>query len=400
MDAHSGAPSSSHDRSQKGAGADRSGRAAARQIHSHTGIRGIAALLVVAYHLQLGPFYKLPFETATALFRRSYLMVDLFFVLSGFIISYVYAADRSSRLPKSETTTFLITRFARIYPLHLLSLVYLTLFTIGSTAVLAATGRDYVPLVPRAFADWLTQLLLLNAWFPHHFEWNIPSWSISAEAFAYLLFPLLVAAHVRSSRLTQAALLAASVAFYSYVAMTSKSLDIVVGLAPARCLAGFALGMLIYFHRSAMQKASDPLLSVIQLAGVAWALLALAFRVNDPLVIPAFALVVLSTWPDRGVIASLLSLRAPRWLGDISYSVYLLHVPLGATLWFFWSHAEPRLGLAPAVSRAIWLAMVFSVVLSVSTLTYSRIELPARRAMLRWWRGRKPPAADVAIAAP
>ena len=370
------------------------------QIRSHTGIRGIAALLVVAYHVQLGPFYKLPFETATALFRRSYLMVDLFFILSGFIISYVYTAERASKMPWDETKSFLMTRFARIYPLHVFSLLYLTLFTIGSNLLLAFAGRDYLRFEPRAVGDWLAQMLLLNAWIPHRFDWNIPSWSISAEAFAYLLFPLLVAAHVRSRRASEVAIFAFSLVFYCYVAATSGNLDIVVGLAPLRCLAGFALGMLLYFHRSIVRDASDGLLSSIQLGAVCWAVLALAFRVSDPIVIPAFALIVLATWPDRGIVASMLSRRVPQWLGDISYSVYLFHVPIGATLWFLWSHIEPRLGLTPPVSRIIWLALIFSVVLGVSTLTYKYVELPARRALLRWWGRRKPPAGDVLIAAP
>src|SRR5262249_48301756 len=103
---------------------------------------------------------------------------------------------------------------------------------------------------------------------------------------------------------------------------------------------------------------------------------------------------------DRGIVASLLSRRVPQWLGDISYSVYLIHVPIGATLWFLWAHVEQRLGFAPPVARIIWLSLMFSVVLAVSTLTYQYVELPARRAVLRWWGRRKPPAADVVIAAP
>jgi peptidoglycan/LPS O-acetylase OafA/YrhL len=357
-------------------------------------------LLVVGYHQQLAPIYKLPIEVVTPVFRRSYLMVDLFFVLSGFIISYVYAADRKANMPWSELKSFLVTRFARVYPLHVVGLLYLTLFTVASTLLLAFTGRDYTELGPRAFGDWLAQLLLLNAWVPNHFEWNVPSWSISAEAFAYFLFPLLVTAHVRGRRTAEFVFLAGSLAFYSFVLATSRSLDITVGLAPARCIAGFVLGVLAYFHRGIALQLSDRTLSLIQLVGVAWALAALASWTADPLIIPAFVLIVFSTWPDRGVIASLLSGALPRWLGEISYSVYLLHVPIGATLWFLWSHLEPRLGFGPALSRTIWLSMIFFAVLSISTLSYKYVELPARRALLRWGGRRRPPAGDAVIAAP
>jgi peptidoglycan/LPS O-acetylase OafA/YrhL len=77
-----------------------------------------------------------------------------------------------------------------------------------------------------------------------------------------------------------------------------------------------------------------------------------------------------------------------------------MHVPLGVALWFLWSHVEYRMGLAPALGRAVWLGLVFAAVLGVSELTYRRIEVPARRGLLRWSGRRKPPAGEAAIAAP
>ena len=371
-----------------------------RQIRSHTGLRGIAALLVVAYHQQLGPFYKLPIELSTNIFRRSYLMVDLFFILSGFIISYVYRADRDAAISIADTKAFLFTRFARIYPLHLGSVIYLLVFTAGSTALLAAAGHANTPLTAKDLNNWLLQLALLNAWIPGYDAWNTPSWSISAEMFAYLLFPVIVALHVRTRRLTRTALLSVSFGFFIYVEGTTGSLDIIAGLAPLRCLAGFSLGMLLYFYRSRALVASDALLSASQLVAVVWLMIGLIYKISDPLIIPAFALIVFATWPDRGVIARLLSRRSFQWLGDISYSVYLLHVPIGATLWFFWSHLVLRLGLAPAIARVMWLAFAFATVLFISTLSYRHIEVKARRGLLKWWGSRKPPSLEPTIAAP
>jgi peptidoglycan/LPS O-acetylase OafA/YrhL len=370
------------------------------QIRSHIGLRGIAALLVVAYHQEFGPFYKLPFELSTNVFRRSYLMVDLFFVLSGFIISYVYRADRTARMSGAETRSFLFTRFARIYPLHFVSAVYMLLFAVGTTTVMAITGHSYQPLYSKDLTDWLLQLVLLNAWIPGYDAWNVPSWSISAEMFAYLLFPAIVAAHVLKRRVSRAMLLALSLGFYSYVAATSGSLDIIAGLAPLRCIAGFGLGMIVYHYRALILRASGTLLSAVQVIAVVWVSWALTYKINDPLIIPAFVAVVAATWPDRGIAARLLSLRPFQWLGDISYSVYLLHVPLGGTLWFMWSHAEPRLGLAPPVGRVLWLVLVFSAVLAGSTLTYRLIEVPARRGLMRWWGLRKQSVEGALISAP
>ncbi|MFL6727719.1 MAG: acyltransferase family protein [Sphingomicrobium sp.] len=376
------------------------GGAAKGQIRAHTGLRGIAALLVVGYHQEFGPFYKLPFEISTNVFRRSYLMVDLFFILSGFIISYVYCADRKEPMSPAATKSFLFTRFARIYPLHFVSAVFMLLFAIASTTFLALTGHHYDALNARDLTQWLLQLVLLNAWKPGYDAWNVPSWSISAEMFAYLLFPAIVAAHVLRGRLSRATLLMISVGFYFYIAATSRSLDIIAGLAPLRCIAGFGLGMIVYHYRAQILRASDPLLSAVQVTALLWACLGLAYKVNDPLIIPAFLMIVASTWVDRGIVAKLLSLRPFQWLGEISYSVYLLHVPLGSTLWFFWSRSAPRLGVNPPVGRVMWLVIVFAAVLIGSTLSYHGIEVPARRGLMRWWGARNQPAQGALIPAP
>lgn len=370
------------------------------QIRAHTGLRGIAALLVVAYHLQFGKVYRLPFESSTFLFKRSYLMVDLFFILSGFIISYVYRADRRARFTWAETKSFLFSRFARIYPLHFVTMLYLLLFAVGSSALLSLVGHQYQPLSAKSFTDWLLQLLLLNAWIPGYVAWNIPSWSISAEMFAYALFPAIVALHLLRPRLTYAALITTSLAFYVYIAVTSGSLDIVAGLAPLRCIAGFSVGMLLYHFRALPARAPSAILSWLQLIAVAWASLALANRVSDPLVIPAFALIVATTWPDRGIVAAAIRSHPFEWLGEISYSVYLLHVPLGTTLGFFFDRIEPRLGVAPQIGRTLWLVLIYSVVLAGATLSYRFIEAPARRALLRWRGSAKHQLVEGAIAAP
>jgi peptidoglycan/LPS O-acetylase OafA/YrhL len=366
-----------------------------REIRSHTGLRGIAALLVVAYHLQFNPGYKFPFETATALFSRSYLMVDLFFILSGFVLSYVYRGDR--RLTPAERKSFWVARFARIYPLHVFALAYLTGFVLATTALLALNGKLHEPL--GSPFDWLGQLLLLNAWFPATNLWNIPSWSISAESFAYFLFPFLTAVHARSRTTTQLILLTAAVAFYLFVVASGGSLDITEGLAPLRCIAGFGLGMLLFWYSDVIEGRSVATLSLLQLIATAWIFFALMVRVSDPIIVPAFALIVISTWQDRGIVARMLSTRPLHWLGDVSYSIYLMHVPVGSTLWFLWIRLEPKLGLAPAISRGTWLCLLFAVLLPVTALTRRFVERPCQQAVRRWSRGRHMVDA-AAVAAP
>jgi len=351
-----------------------------QEIRSHTGLRGIAALFVVGYHQKFVAGYKLPFEHV--MFGRAYLMVDLFFVLSGFIISYVYHADR--RLSRGEVKSFLLARLFRIYPLHVFALMFLTAC---SVAVAAAHHRHQ-----ELGGDWLRQLLLLNAWIPSRVEWNVPSWSISAEAFAYVLYPLIVLLAVARPTLVRLAMLIGALTFYSYVTATTGSLDILVGLAPLRCLAGFMIGMLIFYYRERSAA------GFLQLVAVAWIVAALALPVNDVLVIPAFASLVFLTWRDTGPAARLLSSKLLQWLGKVSYSVYLMHVPVGFVLWLAWYKLELRLGLPPAIARAIWLTLIFAAVLAASAVTQKYIEKPCQDALKRWTKRPKP--GEPAIAAP
>jgi len=350
-----------------------------REIRSHTGLRGVAALLVVGYHQQFGADYKLPFETG--LFSRSYLMVDLFFILSGFVLSYVYNAER----PLADTRAFFRARFARIYPLHVLALITFTAVVVGKSTLALLRGHTGEPF--GSAWDWLSQLLLLNAWIPAANEWNKPSWSISAEAFAYLVFPLILAIHVAAPRITQMLLLGVAVLFYCLV---GSSLDISVGLAPLRCIAGFGVGMLLFYHRDLR----IPARSALQVTAVLWILFVLFRGLADPLIVPGFATLIFLTWTDQGLVARILSARPFHWLGNISYSVYLMHYSVGAAVGFVW--LKVRGGILEPIERIAFLALIFGSALAVAHLTYRYVEKPAQR----WLLGRRPTRAETAVAAP
>lgn len=356
--------------------------------------------MVVGYHLQFGEGYRLPAEQATQIFRRSYLLVDLFFVLSGFIISYVNDAERNRPVSRAEVSSFLRARIARLYPLHLFCLSYFILARVLITILQLAhhAGTDFWN--PHSFVSFATQLVLLNAWFPKHPVWNIPSWSISAEFFIYALFPVVVNLHVRAGAACKAGLLLLSLAFFTYIFSTTGSLDIVVGLAPARCAAGFFLGMLVYFYRNSIDRLPTIILSILQLGATAAICLVLAKPFADPMIIPAFVILVGSTWTDRGLLSRLLSVRPLMWLGDLSYSVYLNHVCLMAILGFFWSRTVPHVLGEGAANRIMWIIFTYAVVIAVSHLTYNRVERPARQWLAQRWLGRRAPAIATSPAAP
>jgi len=362
---------------------------AQRQIHSHAALRGIAALLVVAYHLQFGEGYRLPLERATPAFARSYLFVDLFFILSGFIISYVYYPKQSEATTPAEVKDFLWARIRRLYPLHLFCLGYLLLFRIFITILQHTRNKPVDFWQPHSLESLASQIVLLNAWFPQKPQWNIPSWSISAEFFAYALFPIVALIHARGRATCELVLAAIAFAFFGYILMGSGSLDIVVGLAPVRCIAGFFLGMLLYFHRDLTTRLSGFALSWVQLASVAAIALMLGFRIADPWIVPPFFLLVASTWTDEGLLPKLLSHRPLLWMGEISYSVYLNHVCLIQILAFLWSRSAQHLLGAGMLDRCAWIVLVYAATLYVSHLTFTYVEVPARERLARWILGRK-----------
>jgi peptidoglycan/LPS O-acetylase OafA/YrhL len=350
-----------------------------REIRSHTGLRGVAALLVVGYHQQFGGGYRLPLETG--LFRRSYLMVDLFFILSGFVLSYVYNAER----PLADARAFFRARFARIFPLHVFALMTFTAVVVGKSSLALLRGHAGEPL--GSVWDWLSQLLLLNAWIPATNEWNKPSWSISAEAFAYLIYPMILAVHAVVPRMTQIVLFAVAAFFYCLV---GSSLDISVGLAPLRCIAGFSVGMLLFYHRDLRVPAR----SALQVAAVLWIVFVMFRGIADPFIIPGFAALIFLTWTDEGLVARMLSANPVHWLGNISYSVYLMHYSVGAVVWFIW--VKVRSGIPEPIERITSLALIFGSAVAVAHLTYRYVEKSAQRWLLR----RRPTQAETAVAAP
>ena len=356
-----------------------------RHIRSHAGLRGVAALLVVAYHLQFGGAYHLAIEDATPLFRRCYLFVDLFFVLSGFILCYINDAERRDILSAGQYRRFMRRRLIRLYPLLFCTLVFMVAERALHTIAFESSGHlVWIDWSGASLAILASQFVLLNAWNPGPAGWNVPSWSISAEMVAYLLFPLIVGAWLRWPKATRTALALLAAGFYASVLAGDGSLDIIGGVAPLRCLAGFGLGMLLYSARWHIAHVPDTWLSLLQLACGAGIVIVLASSIPDPVAMPFFAGIVLATWTDRGILARLLGARVPVWLGEISYSIYLTHVCLIEVIDTVWRGPaiEDAIGSDPA--RIGLIAACYALVLLVSHWTFTYVEVPSRN-----WLGRR-----------
>ena len=233
-----------------------------------TPLRGIAALLTVVFHVDLmlgnGGDLLLKFKDSM-LINRMYLMVDFFFVLSGFIMYHVYSQYFKEAVSGAEFKRFTIARFARVYPLHFFTLLY----CVALRLVFLYSGTpDNNPMstISNDFATIPSHLLLLhsmnvNQWF----TWNNASWSISTEWWMYMLFPFLVRPFAKLNSLGRTLVVLGC--FVGYLIITFWIVPIVtfpaslpfVKLNPAdlrinvayqfgflRCLFGFVLGMMMY----------------------------------------------------------------------------------------------------------------------------------------------------------
>jgi peptidoglycan/LPS O-acetylase OafA/YrhL len=359
---------------------------APRYVPALTGIRALAALLVLGLHTEqnvpAGIDSFLPF------FARGYLGVDFFFVLSGFIITHVYLASLASP-SRGAVRFFLWHRFIRLYPVHVTVLAGLVVMV----AIIGAAGAVLNRPQEWQWRDLVWQLMLLQAWgVTPSPGWNAPSWSISAEWFAYLLFPLLAPALIRvGDRVT--ALMIAAMALAATVlvfAAADWTLNTWVG-APAltrvagEFLCGAALCRAVALGAGLPRRGGD----VLGAGAFVAFLVGASVGLQDFALVALLALTILGTAMSAGPWARLLGSRPLVWLGEVSYSIYMVHFPVLIVIRRFWE----RLGFSewpPAGKIFAFLATVV-LVIAIAAMLFHVVERPAR-TRLRNRMGRLAPA--------
>ncbi|MGY3421254.1 MULTISPECIES: acyltransferase [unclassified Bradyrhizobium] len=159
-------------------------------IPALTSLRFFAAIWVALLHFQLG----LPRDEASWFLMKGALAVDFFFILSGFILAHSNF-DAWGR-GEFEFRPFIVKRFARLYPVHFVTLCFFVIIGL----IVSITGREVDHAGRYDFAWLIPQVLMVHGWtWIDHGTFNYPSWSISAEWFAYLLFPAIAALVFRKS---------------------------------------------------------------------------------------------------------------------------------------------------------------------------------------------------------
>ncbi|WP_284947562.1 acyltransferase family protein [Acidisoma cladoniae] len=325
-----------------------------------TSVRGLAALWVVGHHIsfELG-YVGYPF--ARAFFAPGDAAVDIFFVLSGFVMMAVHRD-----LTRAGLGDFLTRRIFRIYPLHLTVLLAL--------AALALWGQ-VVHGIPAADPWWALPLVaaLLQPIFIHGPSWNVASWSLSVEMVCYLLFPLGLL-WVRRLELVGIAMIVLILAVMEWHTWSSLPW----GWPPfRRGIAGFALGMLAQQATVQLPRFGLRTASIVELAGLLGMIFVLRYVLHGIKDVPMCAAVlILGLASETGIVARLLGHRVFVGLGRISFSVYLLH---GTLLALFFAYLPPsRLPFGHDAQGLVWAAGVTAVICGLGTITWRFVEEPAR----------------------
>ena len=359
----------------------------AANIKPLTALRFFAAFWVVVYHY----WPNLSAAAPPAVVAKGYLGVEAFFTLSGFILCHVYLQGFGSG--KFRYGDFLWNRLARVYPLHLVTLAGVGLM--AAAAGLAGIAVDHNMLAWEALP---ANLLLVQAWgFAPVAGWNHPSWSISAEWFAYLSFPVFAFVAWRLRNLPWVAVglaLALIAALYpAFQALSGFSLtEATIRWGFLRIVPCFAFGCALHaLWRSGAVTGRVSGLGAC-LAGAA-VLLAVHFRAPDPVIVMTLGslIVMLAAMAAAG---SRFASQAPLvYLGEISYSTYMICIP-----WKILAvNAAAKLLKIQGDQLPLyaWLLVVLALV-PLSALSYHVIEKPARERMKAWakgWQERRPATA-------
>ncbi len=356
------------------------------EIRALTGLRGVAAAYVCLYHLLFGRDY-----TGSLVQRglsKGYLAVDVFFVLSGLVMALTYKSMFEQEYSVAGHANFLLRRAGRIMPLYL--------FVVAATMLLYVFGHHLFGAGTLA-----ANILLLQSWGLHTESIIPPAWSISTEAAAYLLFPALLAMTVFSTRVGSWASLAVAIALVLLSttlvtpparAMMHGPLDVWDNATTGpllRCLGGFLLGLLTYraaeSRRVRAVAGSDgfAVATLILLAG------GIFLGVNDLLLYAFFPVLVLCLYLNQGRVAAIAGSPPLRWLGVLSFGIYLIHSP---TIEFLWPASQAWLaGQSKVLAGAASVVLCVLATLLLAQISHVAIEVPGRALVRRigWQPSRK-----------
>ncbi len=363
------------------------------RFHSLDGWRGVAALLVSLYHLNFfNHLHDWDF------LRNSYLFVDFFFVLSGFVITHAYKDKLKNTI---DFKKFISRRLSRLLPLHLFVLALFILFELlklfiaqfgmWTSADLPFTGAYTIQSI-------FSNLFLIHSLGIHdHLSWNYPSWSISVEFYTYIIFAVVGLIGYKSRKLLrlQYSLLIV-LSFYIIYINTDHLNDATYHYGIFRCIIGFFLGSICYRFFLLNKNKVIPYATVIEIFSIIVIYFFTAYFGKEKLSIIApiiFTFTVYIFAFEQGLLSKLLKVKPIQNLGKWSYSIYMIHafiiLIIGRSINFFENitgHSyfnkymiggeETELVYFYSPYLMDFLTVIFLVILVyISSFTYKNIEL-------------------------
>jgi len=376
-------------------------------------LRGLAAITVVFFHYKhfllisdaAGFDYgHMPFSSVLMPFYvYGQFFVELFFAISGYVFFWLYAQPIEER--RTDAWSFFVARFARLYPLYFVTLIIVA----GLQAVYRAeTGADFI-YRQDTLANFSLNLLMIQQWIPYAVQsFNGPAWSISVEVFLYALFFGLCVFRVNSLKVLAALFLAGAVVRL----MSDLTVDFLRGVP------SFFQGGLVYYavqavrrHETWRRRLAWGLAVVLPLL---WGLCyILGFQPASGLIgsdllstifnVSAFLYVVLPLtllavglmqdhWRTKWLSRE--NLHKVSWIGDISYSIYLIHFPLQLGLMLVLARL-PFAERAVIFSSPLMLLAFMAMAAGLGWLSFRYFEMPMRRYLTRRMRPWLAPSAAV-----
>lgn len=313
-------------------------------------------------------------EASLPLFiQNGYLGVDLFFILSGFILAHVYGPQIEDK--HYSHGSFIWARLSRIYPLHI------TAFLMVFALFLIAKAMHF-QIQEQAFRVWQIpyHILLLQAWgFVDSDGWNFPSWSISAEWFAYLTFPIsfYVASKFRNVPIMGLIfILGLFMLLYKILAFNGLELTSMTWDGGAlRIIPSFLAGAVLWTIGRDI-KLNEKTTYIGLAIALIWFIISTAFLKIPYLVWPSlvgivFFLAETSKYEGNGILGSMLWV----YLGEISFAMYMFHLPIDITFYKLIDRIMPNMSLGLSI---VIMILAFISVTIFAAISHELIEKKAR----------------------
>ena len=342
-------------------------------IDTLTSLRLFFALMVFGAHC-----YVVDSSFSTHIFKEGFVGVSFFFILSGFIIAYNYQKKMEERLVTKRR--FWAARVARIYPLHVLTL--LGVAVVGNW--LTPTGWC------EGLKHFIPALFLLHPfvpWMDYFFYFGSPSWSLGCEQLFYFLFPFLALFFKERQRLAGTLLVCAvavpvlmsltdeaNIRGYWYVNPLARFPDFLVGMLLYQAYGWCRSKQLSFFTASLLEVGAVCLFLLFYLASAG--LVPGVYRYSCYYWIP-ISLVLLIFSLQKGFLSRILSNKYLVIGGDISYSFYLIH------LWIILAYVQLAKTYDCHISLYISIPLILAVTIGLSLLSYSYFEKPDNRVVKR-----------------